>query len=69
VPSPTPPVNLRKLALVLVVLTGVGLFFGLDLGRFFGLRFIQDSLATLVAAQGLRIRCWPPCSIWRCTWG
>ena len=50
-PSPTPPVDLRKLALVLVVLTGVGLFFGLDLGRFFGLKFIQDSLGTLVAAR------------------
>jgi uncharacterized membrane protein YdjX (TVP38/TMEM64 family) len=51
VPSPTPSVDLRKLALVLVVLTGMGLFFGLDLGRFFGLKFIQDSLGTLVAAR------------------
>jgi uncharacterized membrane protein YdjX (TVP38/TMEM64 family) len=51
VPSLTPSVDLRKLALVLVVLTGVGLFFGLDLGRFFGLKFIQDSLGTLVAAR------------------
>jgi uncharacterized membrane protein YdjX (TVP38/TMEM64 family) len=51
VPSLTPSVDLRKLALVLVVLTGMGLFFGLDLGRFFGLKFIQDSLGTLVAAR------------------
>jgi uncharacterized membrane protein YdjX (TVP38/TMEM64 family) len=51
VPSSTASVDLRKLALVLVVLTGVGLFFGLDLGRFFGLKFIQDSLGTLVAAR------------------
>ena len=50
-PSLTPSVDLRKLALVLVVLTGMGLFFGLDLGRFFGLKFIQDSLGTLVAAR------------------
>ena len=50
-PSSTASVDLRKLALVLVVLTGVGLFFGLDLGRFFGLKFIQDSLGTLVAAR------------------
>ena len=51
VPTTKPPVNLRKLALVLILLAGMGLFFALDLGRFFSLRVVQDSQAALLAAR------------------